>query len=167
MGGEIFCFTLREQLCSGFFIALTFSCETFSLAKAAINSLFDSDEYIEAFGDHVAPYRRFKGTYPSMFEFVRTNVLESYPGTTDKALVQRAVETRAMNPNTVLSLEGAGVVPKILDFMTGEDVKKGLPRRPDLESRTAKANADLSPTAIAAIASGVVLLILLFHEIIS
>jgi len=136
--------------------------------EAAINALFDSDEYSELFGNDTVPYRKFKGTYPNMVEFVRTGYLESFPGTTDKALLQRARETKNMNLNHVLSLEGAGIKPKVLNLISGDEVKMGIPLRPDLELRTPTSGLDLGsvpPTTIAAIGAGVVLLILLLNAV--
>lgn len=106
--------------------------------EAEINSYIDSLEYDEAFGNDKVPYSRFKGTYPTLAEFTRMCAINSSPGTTDKSLTIRARNLGIENPNTVLSLSGAGIPPKIVhgdpaNYITEVAIEDGLPSRPDLE----------------------------------
>lgn len=105
--------------------------------EAEINSYIDSEEYEEAFGNDFVPYSRFKGTYPTIVEFNNMCALNSYPGTTDKSLSLRARSLGIPNPNTVLSLQGAGITPRIMpaskeSHVSFVSIKNALPMRPDL-----------------------------------
>lgn len=107
--------------------------------EAEIDSYIDSAEYEESFGQDFVPYMRFKGTYPTIEEFTNMCAMYSYPGTTDKSLSTRARMTGIDNPNHVLSLDGAGVSPKLVSSLAMNtsvsflSVKKAIPSRPDLE----------------------------------
>lgn len=122
--------------------------------EAEINSYIDSDEYDDAFGDDLVPYRRFKGTYPTIEEFNRMCAIYSFPGTTDKSLTRRARSLGIENPNRVLSLDGAGVPSRLAPIIAmGKhssfvSIKKGIPSRPDLESGQSSRSTGFDTTVI-------------------
>lgn len=107
--------------------------------EAEIDSYIDSLEYDENFGADYVPYMRFKGTYPTIEEFTNMCTIYSSPGTTDKSLTARARMIGIENPNHVLSLDGAGVSPKLASTLAMDttvsfvSIKKAIPSRPDLE----------------------------------
>lgn len=107
--------------------------------EAEINSYIDSGEYNELFGIDCVPGMRFKGTYRTIEEFNRMCTINSSPGTTDKSLVARAKNIGISNPNTVLSLDGAGYAAVLVSnvAMNGKSsfvpIGKAIPGRPDLD----------------------------------
>lgn len=115
---------------------------------AQINLLIDSLEYDELFGNDYVPYMQFKGTYATCEEFNRMCTLYSSPGTTDKSLTMKARSSGIDNPNTVLSLDGAGVTSRLVGTITNNtpssyvNVKKAIPSRPDLDLGVSTIGAD-------------------------
>jgi len=110
---------------------------------AEIASYVDSDEYLSRFGEDIVPFEDFRGTYKTAEDFNRMLTMYSAPGTSDKSLTARAKSIGVSNPNTVLSLDGAGRPSKMVSAvaMNGPSgfasVAKGLPTRPDLKKPVA------------------------------
>lgn len=122
--------------------------------EAEINSYIDSIEYDQKFGEDDIPGMVFKGTYTPIEEFNRMCAIYSSPGTTDKSLTIRAKQIGVENPNTVLSLDGAGVSSKLVSLASEAkvptpftNVKKGIPSRPDLEHGVDVNVSLIQPTA--------------------
>jgi len=107
--------------------------------EADINSYIDSAEYEMAFSDDYVPSPRFKGTYPTIEEFNRMCAFNAAPGRTDKSLSKRAAEIGIDNPNTVLSLDGAGTSAKFFmtTMMNGTSafpgISNGIPKRANVD----------------------------------
>jgi len=107
--------------------------------EAAVDSLIDSEEYDQKFGDDFVPGVLFRGTYSPNEDFNRMAAIYSAPGTSDKSLTGRARVKGIDNANRVLSLEGAGVPSKFVSTIATNgatsftSVSKGLPKRSDLD----------------------------------
>lgn len=107
--------------------------------EAGVNTLIDSVEYEQAFGEDFVPGRRFKGTYPTIEEFNSMCDTYSSPGTTDKSLTLKAKEQTIDNSNRVLSLDGAGTASKYMakTAMGGTSsfvgISRGIPKRANVD----------------------------------